>query len=814
MNRSASRYYILFLLIFSWGSGYSQRQNEIDSLKKLVSISKEDTTKVRLLLQLGPKSFYATFDYNNTISYAEEALQLSIKLKFKKGEALSHNLLGRIYSNRLDFPKAIEEHLLALKIMEDMNDTSGVGDCYFYIGDVFKALNGYDRSFTYLNMALVKFQNVGDTNKIGRCLEKMGHVSMDKTSYLPDNEAVDLINNRALKYYHRALELYRKANNPEKLATSYVNIANAYLGLGSFVKDNREEILDNSIFYSNLSLTISRKIKGSELTALNLLNIGEAYEKKNDDAKAIEYYLDSFKEADLINDLNWMMIGLQRLGRIYLKKKEYNKSTIYLERSIKMSTNIESPLTTLESYELLSNVYSASKNFEKAFFIQKKIASLKDSVQIEKTKIATTLIQVEFESERKDKEIALLNKNQELQTAKFKQEKTTRYYLIASVFLVFLLLILTYNRYRVKLKTNKIIEEKNRQLEKLSIVARETANGVFITDANGNLEWFNEGFSKLFGWKSIEEFRKERGKNIFDVSGNDNIDDLIKESIDQKKSITYENANPTKNGNEVWIQTTLTPIFNQQGQLTKLVFIETDITKLKNSEEQYLAVNKELEAFSYSISHDLRSPLIAINGYSKILQEDYSANLDAEGMHVLNAILKSSRKMGDLIDDLLEFSRLGRTEITTSEINMDALVKSSIEEVMIGNSNKIEFTLNELLPSKGSQALIKQVWINLISNAIKFSKHEPKPSIEIGSYYKDNLVVYYVKDNGAGFDMRYYDKLFGVFQRLHSQHEFEGTGIGLAIVKKIVNRHNGTVWAESKLNEGACFYFSLPIINS
>ena len=170
--------------------------------------------------------------------------------------------------------------------------------------------------------------------------------------------------------------------------------------------------------------------------------------------------------------------------------------------------------------------------------------------------------------------------------------------------------------------------------------------------------------------------------------------------------------------------------------------------------------------------------------------------------------------MGELIDDLLTFSRLGRTALTTSEINMTALVNSVIEEEMIGNSNEIEFVVNELQSSKGTQTLIKQVWVNLISNAIKFSKHNPKARIEVGSYTKGNFIVYYVKDNGAGFDVQYYNKLFGVFQRLHSQNEFEGTGIGLAIVDKIIHRHNGTVWAESKLKEGSSFYFSLPNINS
>ncbi len=246
----------------------------------------------------------------------------------------------------------------------------------------------------------------------------------------------------------------------------------------------------------------------------------------------------------------------------------------------------------------------------------------------------------------------------------------------------------------------------------------------------------------------------------------------------------------------------------------QVALLFNDITERKKTEEQLQAVNKELESFSYSVSHDLRAPLRAISGYAKILEEDYFGKFDSDGTKALHSIMYNSKRMGELIDDLLAFSRLGRTEVTTSEINMTALVKSVREEEMNGNSNEIEFVIHELPSANGGQVLIKQVWVNLISNAIKYSKHKHKPKIEIGAYHKDNLVVYYIKDNGVGFDMQYYNKLFGVFQRLHSQEEFEGTGVGLAIVQKIIHRHNGTVWAESKLNEGACFYFSLPNINS
>ncbi len=235
--------------------------------------------------------------------------------------------------------------------------------------------------------------------------------------------------------------------------------------------------------------------------------------------------------------------------------------------------------------------------------------------------------------------------------------------------------------------------------------------------------------------------------------------------------------------------------------------------KVRDRTSQLEAANKELESFSYSVSHDLRAPIRAINAYAKLLEEDYAGKFDVDGTKMLHSIRKNSKKMGLLIDDLLAFSKLGRKEVSSSAINMETLVNSIKEDLLENDENKIEFNITELPPAKGDQSLIKQVWINIISNSIKYSKYKLNCIIDIGAYAKDNLIVYYVKDYGAGFDMKYYNKIFGVFQRLHSQEEFEGTGIGLAIVEKIIHKHKGTVWAESKIDEGTCFYFSLPNID-
>ncbi|MEQ1675415.1 MAG: PAS domain S-box protein [Chitinophagaceae bacterium] len=263
-----------------------------------------------------------------------------------------------------------------------------------------------------------------------------------------------------------------------------------------------------------------------------------------------------------------------------------------------------------------------------------------------------------------------------------------------------------------------------------------------------------------------------------------------------------------KDGSQFPVEISLSPLETTDGLLVSAAI--RDITERKKSEEAITQLNKELESFTYSVSHDLRSPLRIIDGYADILITDYKDKLDNEGNRVLGIIKTNARRMGQLIDDLLNLSQVGRKELTRHLTDMKRLVSSVIGEQLSYPGCRATIKQGNLEPVLCDSSLIRQVWINLISNAIKYSGKQEQPFIETGSERKGEDIVYFVKDNGVGFDMKYAGNLFGVFQRLHKITEFEGTGIGLALVSRILAKHNGKIWAESEPGKGAVFYFSLP----
>ena len=306
--------------------------------------------------------------------------------------------------------------------------------------------------------------------------------------------------------------------------------------------------------------------------------------------------------------------------------------------------------------------------------------------------------------------------------------------------------------------------------------------------------------------------------------------EIYTNAFDQRETFSVEYRLRRYDGQYRWIIDDGCPRYDSKGEFIGYIGHCLDISERKQAEaeirkfyktlerrveertEQLLAANKEMEAFSFTVSHDLRAPLRGIHGFTQILMEDYADKLDDEGRRICSIIQDNSLKMAHLIDDLLEFSRLTHAEMQRSVINMKNLVDSVYLEVADAELQKrIDLDIGELCNVHGDPVMIRQVWINLFSNAIKYSSGRKRIMISISCKNEGGKCIFCIRDNGAGFDMKHVNKLFGVFQRLHSIKDFEGTGVGLAIVKRIIERHGGEVWAKGEVDKGAAFYFSLPI---
>ncbi|RJP69046.1 MAG: PAS domain S-box protein [Ignavibacteriales bacterium] len=377
----------------------------------------------------------------------------------------------------------------------------------------------------------------------------------------------------------------------------------------------------------------------------------------------------------------------------------------------------------------------------------------------------------------------------------------------------------------------KVAEEKLRsERSLLRIIIDNLPDAVYTKDTNCKKTLANAADVRLMGAKSEEEVL---GKDDFSFHTKELAEKFIaddKSVIQSGKPILYkEEFVFNENGRKNWLLTSKLPLWDEREQLIGLVGIGRDITERKLAEEeirnlnieledrvvkrttQLEAANKELEAFSYSVSHDLRAPLRHASGYVDLLVKRCKSDLSEKGQHYLSSIADSVHQMGMLIDDLLQFSRTGRTEMHRYNSDMNDIVNEVIKSLNQDiPDRKIKWTVNKLPSVFCDRAMLKLVWTNLLSNSVKFTRTREIGNIEIGVQEEENEYKFIVRDNGVGFDMQYSQKLFGVFQRLHSMEEFEGTGIGLANVRRIILRHEGRTWAEAELDKGATFFFTLP----
>jgi hypothetical protein len=367
-------------------------------------------------------------------------------------------------------------------------------------------------------------------------------------------------------------------------------------------------------------------------------------------------------------------------------------------------------------------------------------------------------------------------------------------------------------------------------VRKLSVAVEQSQVSIVITDRSGAIEYVNPFFTRATGY-SREEALGQNPRILKSGETPPEVYEQLWKTLASGKEWRGELHNKRKNGELFWEFASISPVRDDSGETTHYLAVKEDITERKQIDEklkqlnedlerrvvertaQLEAANSELEAFSYSVSHDLRAPLRHVSGFVEMLREHLQSHLDQSSQRYVDVITSSSKRMGVLIDDLLAFSRLGRTEIRKLPVELEGLVQEVIAELEPDTRDRsINFTVDALPIVHADRTLLKQVLMNLLANAVKFTRGRENATVEVGLRPEPNAhgrSVIFVRDNGAGFEMKYADKLFGVFQRLHTTEEFEGTGIGLAHVRRIIHRHGGTTWAEGVVDKGATFYFTV-----
>ena len=362
----------------------------------------------------------------------------------------------------------------------------------------------------------------------------------------------------------------------------------------------------------------------------------------------------------------------------------------------------------------------------------------------------------------------------------------------------------------------ELVAERTEEIREQARILDQIHDSVVATDLNGIITSWNRGAERLFNYDPEDAI----GKHISFIYPEDQHEVLIKEVIEplhEKGEHETEVIMQRKSGEKFYALLSLTMRYDENGNATGMIGYSTDITARKKAEEEVLrhktaleAANRELEAFSYSVSHDLRSPLRSIDGFSAVIYDDYNELLDEEGKNNLQRIRQNAQRMATLIDDLLQLSRVTRHIFHKEPTNLSLLAQDVIQKYKYEQPEReVTINIDDNMKVDADAGLMRIALDNLISNAWKYTSKTKDASILFHKVKYNGTSAYCIEDNGVGFDMRYVDKLFGAFQRLHTPEEFSGNGIGLATVSRIISRHGGKIWAEGKINEGAKFYFTL-----
>ena len=460
---------------------------------------------------------------------------------------------------------------------------------------------------------------------------------------------------------------------------------------------------------------------------------------------------------------------------------------------------------------------------EIALLQEKGFEAAAESIRRETGSELTDRIRDRLSTMRAEEQRLLQARSMEAETASRQTRRAILFGTVMAAAFLFLSFLATVRELRERKRAEVALHNSEERLR--LAIANVTSYAILTLDSQGHVATWNAGAERIKGYRA-EEIIGKHFSCFYPPQ------DVLAGKPEMKLRIAArdgrmedEGWRVRKDGTRFWGSVVITAMRNAQGELIGFSKVTRDLTERKNAEEriqalnhnlehhvaELTAANRELDAFTYSLAHDLRAPLRHIHGFATILMENFQEKADDEAKRLLGKILKSSKEMGVMVDDLLNFARLGRVELQRTRVDLAQMVeevKRQLEPDMQGRS--INWEVDALPTVSGDPALLRQVLVNLLSNAVKYTSKEPDAQIKVGSRNGGSEITMFVRDNGAGFEMQYAEKLFRVFQRLHRAEEFEGTGVGLANVRRIIERHGGRIWAEGAPGKGATFYFSLP----
>jgi PAS domain S-box-containing protein len=766
---------ISFLIINSVLIKLTAQNSEVDSLENLLlEHTNEDTIRVNLLNNIAYILY--TIDSEKSLKYAEKAGVIADKLSFKNGQSTSFNVIGINHYMKGNYPQAFDYFQKAMKIMEEIGNKEGVASCL---------------------------------NNIGLIQRKQGNYT------------------EALDYLKKSLKLREELGIKELIPSNLNNIGNIYINLGKY---------SEAVECYEKSLKINEELGNKKGISYGLNNIGTIYYYLGNYTKSLEYFHKALKLKEELGNKPGICESYFNIADVYRVSKNYNKALEYCTKSLELAKEIEFLDLQKDIHLQFAEIYASSNNYKKAYNNYVLFKELSDSLFNEENVKKITGLEYQYKHEKEKQTIELeQQKKDAVKAEEEKRQKVIRNSFIAGFILMLFVVLVVLRSFLHKRKANRIlalqkqrIEENNKELyeqkeeissiadklvdayyevDKLSIVAKETDNAVFIIDENDNVEWVNEGCTRMYGYQ-FEEFIDKFGSNIKSINSTKNFTNLLEDCKNERRTIIYESSIVHKSGETVYAQTTLTPILDNAGNVKKLIAIDTDISKMKDLENFK-------ESMIQMIVHDLKNPLNSILGFSGLKpSKKHNFYIHNVGKSMLN-----------LVENIMDVQKYENSKINLQieECVIQELVKKSIDDInLFINLKKIKVENNiKDIQVNCDKEIITRVFVNLLTNASKYVDHEGsiKLSYEIINKNDKSFYKFLISDNGVGIDPEMLDKIFDKYAQAEAKKLgiTHSTGLGLTFCKMVAEAHNGEIGVESEIENlpagrhgGSTFWFTLP----